>query len=548
MKKTFTLLLATILSSILGFSQVPDAFNYQAVVRNSSGEVVSNQNVSFKISILEDSESGTAVYSETHTTTTNNFGLANFKIGKGTVESGTFTPDGWGSAPHFIKIELDTEGGSAYTEMGTSQLLSVPYAFHAQTVEVDNVDDADADASNELQTISLSGTQLTLSNNGGTVTLPSSGDGGDNWGTQTVTSDATLTGNGTSASPLSVDGDLTDDQSLSISGNDLSISGGNTVTLPTSSTPWEDADNGITYQSGHVGIGDGPTSSSSLRVANYNNGISMFAINNSEGNATIQLLNQNAYGQSAHFRSPIKITDGSQGSGKVLTSDAEGIASWQDLPSGSSLWSEDNSNIYYSGGKVAVGTLDAGRFQDFQVIKEDEVGVLIKSQTSAATLEIDRPNTNSSSQIMFSTGGGRQFRVGMLYGKSSFRITTDNYSLNGLEIEEDGDVNISDELHSANTGNANMMPFAYGYVSSTGSLSSATSNIETVSKLLTGQYKVEISDLGSDYVVQVTGVGGSSFYLTKLMGMTSTYFTVSVWDTKDDKYIDGNFSFVVYKQ
>ena len=86
------------------------------------------------------------------------------------------------------------------------------------------------------------------------------------------------------------------------------------------------------------------------------------------------------------------------------------------------------------------------------------------------------------------------------------------------------------------------------YVTSAGSLSTGTSNIGTVSKLSTGQYKIMIDDLGSSYVVQVTGVGGSSFYLTKLMGMSTTYFTVSAWDTKSDQYADCNFSFVVYKQ
>ena len=87
--------------------------------------------------------------------------------------------------------------------MGTSQLLSVPYAQHALTVENDNVDDADNDPSNEIQTLELSGYDLTLSKGGGTVTLPLT-DLGDNWGTQTVQTDATLEGNGTSTLPLKI--------------------------------------------------------------------------------------------------------------------------------------------------------------------------------------------------------------------------------------------------------------------------------------------------------------------------------------------------------
>jgi len=137
---------------------------------------------------------------------------------------------GWGSDSHFLKVEVDPAGGSAYTLLGTSELLSVPYAFHAQTVQIDMVDDADASPTNELQTISLLGSDLSLSDGGGTVTLPTPS--GDDWGTQTVASDATLSGNGTSGDPLAVVGDLTDDQTLSISGQDLSISEGNTVALP----------------------------------------------------------------------------------------------------------------------------------------------------------------------------------------------------------------------------------------------------------------------------------------------------------------------------
>ncbi len=155
-----------------GFSQVPNAFNYQAIVRNASGEIVANQDVSFQISILEGSATGTVAYSETHLVTKSNFGLANLVIGSGTVVEGTLDASNWGTTSHFLKIEIDPDGGGSYTDMGTTQLLSVPYAFHAQTVEDDQVDDADADPANELQTLSLSGQDLTISD-GNTITLPS---------------------------------------------------------------------------------------------------------------------------------------------------------------------------------------------------------------------------------------------------------------------------------------------------------------------------------------------------------------------------------------
>ncbi|MFW5761320.1 MAG: hypothetical protein ACOCXH_10095, partial [Cyclobacteriaceae bacterium] len=115
---------------------------------------------------------------------------------------------GWGNTLHFIKVEFDPDGGIAFTGFGTSQLLSVPYAFHAETVA--NVYDLDNDSSNDIQSISISGPELTLSDCGGTVTLLSSGGDGNNWGTQTVENDATLSRKGTSSSPLGVVGELPD--------------------------------------------------------------------------------------------------------------------------------------------------------------------------------------------------------------------------------------------------------------------------------------------------------------------------------------------------
>jgi hypothetical protein len=354
MKKLNLSILFLFVTFFIGFSQVPGAFNYQAVIRTSSGDIVPNQNVSFKISILQNSESGTVVYTETHSAVTSAFGLANLKIGEGTVVSGTFSPAGWGSALHFIKIEIDPEGGTAFTHIGTSQLLSVPYAFHAQTVTEDNVEDADADPVNELQTISLSGTQLSLSDGGGSVTLPSSGEGGDNWGTQNVVTDGTLSGNGTTASPLSVEGDLSDDQTLSISGNELSISEGNTVTLPTyESSLWTQYGDNLNYISGSVGIGANP--SENVLFGSYSSDkYAIAAQNNSTVNSALFAWNK-GNGPSAHFMNKLRITDGTEGLGKILTSDGNGFTSWQ-TPA-SNLWTQNGNILSYPSGTVEIGTI-----------------------------------------------------------------------------------------------------------------------------------------------------------------------------------------------
>jgi uncharacterized protein (TIGR02145 family) len=98
--------------------------------------VLVNKNVSFRISILSGSISGSVSYSETHTSlTTNAFGLVEMEIGKGTPVTGTFSAIIWGSNSYFVKIEMDPAGGTAYQLLSTSQLLSVPYALHAKTAD-----------------------------------------------------------------------------------------------------------------------------------------------------------------------------------------------------------------------------------------------------------------------------------------------------------------------------------------------------------------------------------------------------------------------------
>lgn len=203
MKKLFFIIAVLMMGSAV-WGQAPRAFKYQAVARNGAGEVLANQAVSFRISVLSGSAMGTAVYAETHSgKTTNGFGLVDLEIGKGSVSMGLFSAISWESNSYFLKVEMDPAGGSAFQVMGTTPLLSVPYALHARTAEIDNVNDADHDVTNEIQALSISGALLSLSRGGGSVTLPSSV-GGDGWGTQTVVTDATLAGQGTTTQPLKI--------------------------------------------------------------------------------------------------------------------------------------------------------------------------------------------------------------------------------------------------------------------------------------------------------------------------------------------------------
>jgi hypothetical protein len=134
MKKIVTLI--TLLAVTLGLTaQSPEQISYQAVVRDAGNNLVTSQTVGVQISILQGSANGSAVYVETHTPQSNDNGLVTFQVGNGTVVFGDFSTINWANGPYFIKTETDPAGGTSYSITGTSQLLSVPYAFHAKTAD-----------------------------------------------------------------------------------------------------------------------------------------------------------------------------------------------------------------------------------------------------------------------------------------------------------------------------------------------------------------------------------------------------------------------------
>ena len=134
MKKIYTIVAALLMTASV-FAQAPEKMSYQAVVRDASNQLTTNQAVGMQISILQTTATGTAVYVETQTPTTNANGLVSLEIGTGTVVSGDFTTIDWANDTYFIKTETDPTGGTTYTITGTTQLMSVPYALHAKTAE-----------------------------------------------------------------------------------------------------------------------------------------------------------------------------------------------------------------------------------------------------------------------------------------------------------------------------------------------------------------------------------------------------------------------------
>ena len=220
-------------------AQTPQEFKYQAVVRDANGDLKVNSIISVKSSVLSGSSSGSVVYSETQTISTNGYGVASLNIGSGTLVSGDFTTIDWGGNTYYVKTELDIIGGTNYQFMGTSQILSVPYALHSKT-SATSLDDNDKSPTNEIQQLSIANDTIKLSS-GGEVYLSSYLDNTDQQ-TLSLQGNQLVISNGNSVTlsgTIDLDADPSNElQLLSLSNDTLFLSSGNYVVLP----PDSDAD------------------------------------------------------------------------------------------------------------------------------------------------------------------------------------------------------------------------------------------------------------------------------------------------------------------
>ncbi len=131
MKKHFIFFAILIIAVVSLFAQAPQKFSYQAVLRDAGGNLAANQNVSVRISIIQENEYGASVYVETHSVTTNANGLVTIEVGAGNPILGTFADIDWSYGSYYLKSEVDPAGGNNYSITGVQQLLSVPYALYA---------------------------------------------------------------------------------------------------------------------------------------------------------------------------------------------------------------------------------------------------------------------------------------------------------------------------------------------------------------------------------------------------------------------------------
>jgi hypothetical protein len=129
MKKIFYFLFS--LASAAVFAQAPQGIPYQAIARNASGQAIASTAVKVRFSIRDSIATGAIKYQETHNPTTSALGLFSVNVGMGTVVSGSFSGINWGKNAKFLQVEMDPAGGTTYTNLGTTQMMSVPYAMNA---------------------------------------------------------------------------------------------------------------------------------------------------------------------------------------------------------------------------------------------------------------------------------------------------------------------------------------------------------------------------------------------------------------------------------
>jgi hypothetical protein len=316
MKKLATLIFLVVFFQTL-FAQAPSQFNYQAVARGAGGTVITGH-IDIRLSLLEDDSLGVARYKETHTATTNAQGVFALKVGKGKIVSGNMDNIDWAQHPYWLQVEIKIPGASDYTTLGASQLLSVPYAMYAKSsgdqlspgtgINIDNgviSNTGDLSDNNELQTLSVNGNQLNISN-GNSVTLPTGT-------TYTEGAGIDINGNAISALDPSPTNEI---QSLSLNGQQLSLSnGGGSVDLPAGNTSWANSGN-ITYNnpiSNYVAIGANFSSFAKLNVIASGNDKGGSFTTSGSGEALVANCSStgtgihasSASGKGADFSSPI---------------------------------------------------------------------------------------------------------------------------------------------------------------------------------------------------------------------------------------------------
>ncbi len=297
--KKIIILFALLLKMGISMAQAPNLINYQAVARNSTGSILANKTIALRLSVLNGSNAGPVQYSETRLVVTNGSGLFNIAIGApGALNTtGAYTAITWATGAKFLKVEMDPNGGAAFVNMGAQQLVSVPYAEHADQ------------AGSLLSTAKINPNQLNTAGAG---------------------SGQVLGFNGTSWAPTSLPGASL---VLPFVGNSSSAIGQTMITLNQTGIG-----TGLKSTSSNSYAIDATSNLSTAVLANTLTGKAMEA-NSSSGTSVYAssttgtaVYAKSISGRALDVAGNVKISGGNTnpGTGKVLTSDASGNAVWKD--------------------------------------------------------------------------------------------------------------------------------------------------------------------------------------------------------------------------
>jgi hypothetical protein len=467
MKKLIIFFLA-ILLGLAVWAQTPQAFKYQAVARDASGNVLANKNVTFRISIIQGTVTGAIVYNELHSKTTNSYGLVDLEIGRGTSPSGDFSTIKWGVDQHFLKVEMDPAGGIAFQLMGTSQLLSVPYALYAKNTQ-----------------------------------------NGDNWGTQTTVTDATLAGNGLTATPLKLN------QQGAASGQVMKWTGLTWLPGNDNSSLWSQNGTNLYYNGGNVGIGI---------------------------NAPAHLLTING-GTVASYASFINNNTGS--------ATTDGLVAGINTAKNSYLWNfEDGDMMLGTNNLERIRIVSAGKIGIGTSAPVGQLHIYANSSTSLAHLQLTESELDYARFMFTNTSfAQKSWTIGGILGKFHTDSKIDFIYNDGLVAPKTVlSITGEGEVQHTRTGDTHMLPIAYGTVSSTGAILSGSGNYSVVYDATNKRYEITIDNESysySQYATLVTHVGSGDIGFPSVTSASGgLYINFYMADgTKKASY----FSFLVYK-
>ncbi len=613
--KTKILTLITFIITSLSFAQ-GGGFNYKALITDNDN-VLATHPVTFRFTVLENGT--TSVYQETQSATTDANGIVAVNVGEGSTISGNFSTIDWSSNPYFLKIEIDT--GSGYQDYGTSEFKSVPYAKYAETggsvkilQDLENV----SESNNGFFLISDNYTNTGAANYAiGVNALHSNTSGGGNisLGYNNLY-DNTSGSNNIALGSASLGNNTTGEANIAIGTQALyeNSTTNNNIAIGISALKFYTG-TGYAYTGENVAIGDdalknlhsgvgntviGANAAISGNSGSRNVYIGYNAATNASGDDNIfighsaganETGSNKLYIENSNSSSPLiygefdndlvkingtlQVSDGSQGNGKVLTSDASGVASWQTPATFTDLWSSNGSNIYRNNGNVGIGTSTPDA--PLEIRSDASASLIIGSYSPNYNIRPGIQFKNNTSQYIAGDdgsneifgfyskwGNSRTYDAKLrIYGKASgswgkyIEITHDGSDASiktdtgNISLEPSGgEVQVNGKITAPATGSNDMKAFAYGTIDSNGSILSGTGNFHVDHNLGAGIYKISFTGENYDDSHFTTVVSVHDTYWPSFIFCYATNNTlvVKIFDADGTTKENMPFSFVTYKK